>query len=220
MRFLHTADWHVGKTLQGRDIWALRLCADAKGDAPSNLPGALFIGAILSLFLTFAWLPLRTIFPNTEDAGGQAILLFAGPLAALVAGYSACALLRKLLPLHGLLLGAFSTLTAVLLSAIWCAASFTHALFDPLTPAILALSLLASFAGQLIYIHLLHRANRSVSSGEGGDDSLYVDLLHRVGFDQARLERLVAQERNTAPPQTSRRDLLRRAINRWDRDNQ
>jgi carboxypeptidase T len=34
----------IGKTLQGREIWALRLCADAKGQAPSKLPGALFIG--------------------------------------------------------------------------------------------------------------------------------------------------------------------------------
>ena len=34
----------IGKTLQGRDIWALRLCPDAAGDAPSKLPGALFIG--------------------------------------------------------------------------------------------------------------------------------------------------------------------------------
>lgn len=34
----------IGKTVQGRDIWALRLCADAKGAAPSKLPGALFIG--------------------------------------------------------------------------------------------------------------------------------------------------------------------------------
>jgi carboxypeptidase T len=34
----------IGKTLQGRDIWALRLCPDAKDAAPSKLPGALFIG--------------------------------------------------------------------------------------------------------------------------------------------------------------------------------
>lgn len=34
----------IGKTLQGRDIWALRLCPDAKTFQPSKLPGALFIG--------------------------------------------------------------------------------------------------------------------------------------------------------------------------------
>ena len=34
----------IGKTVQGRDIWALRLCPDAKGAAVSRLPGALFIG--------------------------------------------------------------------------------------------------------------------------------------------------------------------------------
>ena len=34
----------IGKTLQGRDIWALRLCPDAKGAGPSKLPAALFIG--------------------------------------------------------------------------------------------------------------------------------------------------------------------------------
>lgn len=34
----------IGKTVQGRDIWALRLCRDAKGNAPSALPGAMFIG--------------------------------------------------------------------------------------------------------------------------------------------------------------------------------
>ncbi|MFI5361621.1 MAG: M14 family metallopeptidase [Elusimicrobiota bacterium] len=36
--------YSIGKTLQGRDIWALRLCPDAKGSAASKLPGALFIG--------------------------------------------------------------------------------------------------------------------------------------------------------------------------------
>ncbi len=182
--------------------------------------GALLIGAILSLFLTFAWLPLRPIFPDANSRGGTAILLLAGPLAALLAGYGACALLRKLLPLHGLLLGAFSTLNAVLLAAIWRDAPFAHALFHPLTPAMLALSLLASFTGQLCYIHLLHRANRSASTPDGGDDSLYVELLHRVGFDQARLERLLEQERRTVHAQASRADLLRRTIARWDRDNQ
>ena len=34
----------IGKTVQGRDIWALRLCPGAKGGAASKLPGALFIG--------------------------------------------------------------------------------------------------------------------------------------------------------------------------------
>ena len=34
----------IGKTVQGRDIWALRLCPGAKNDEPSKLPGALFIG--------------------------------------------------------------------------------------------------------------------------------------------------------------------------------
>jgi carboxypeptidase T len=34
----------IGRTVQGRDIWALRLCPDAKGSAASKLPGALFIG--------------------------------------------------------------------------------------------------------------------------------------------------------------------------------
>ena len=33
----------IGKTVQGRDIWALRLCPDAKGRAASKLPGALFV---------------------------------------------------------------------------------------------------------------------------------------------------------------------------------
>ncbi|MBI3565725.1 MAG: hypothetical protein HY079_11055, partial [Elusimicrobia bacterium] len=34
----------LGKTVQGRDIWALRLCAGAKGAAPSAKPGVVFIG--------------------------------------------------------------------------------------------------------------------------------------------------------------------------------
>lgn len=180
--------------------------------------GALLIGGILSLVFTFGWLSLRLVIANVNSAGGQAILLLAGPLAALLAGYGDCALLRKLLPLHGLLLGVFTTFNAVVLSAIWRDAAFTRTLFHSLTPAILALCLLGSFAGQFIYIHLLHRANRSTQAS--GEDSLYVELLHRVGFDQARLERLLEEERRTAHGPTSRNDLLRRAIARWDRDNQ
>lgn len=34
----------IGKTTLGRDIWALRLCPDARGAAPSKLPAALFVG--------------------------------------------------------------------------------------------------------------------------------------------------------------------------------
>ena len=34
----------IGKTTQGRDIWALRLCPDAKDSAASKKPGILFIG--------------------------------------------------------------------------------------------------------------------------------------------------------------------------------
>ena len=112
--------------------------------------GALLIGGILSLVFTFGWLSLRLVFANVNSAGGQAILLLAGPLAALLAGYGDCALLRKLLPLHGLLLGVFTTFNAVVLSAIWRDAAFTRTLFHSLTPAILALCLLGSFAGQLL----------------------------------------------------------------------
>jgi len=36
--------YSIGTTTQGRQMWALRLCADAKGDAVSKLPGALFLG--------------------------------------------------------------------------------------------------------------------------------------------------------------------------------
>ena len=181
--------------------------------------GALFISAILAFFLTFAWLPLRPFFLNAEDAGGQAILLLAGTFAALVSGYGDCALLRRRLPLHGWLLGACSSISTVLLSAIWRNVTFTEALFHPLTLAILAFSRPASYAGQLIFLRLFHRANRSTPTAKGENDSLYIELLHRVGFDQARLERLVALERRTAPAHTTRHDLLRRAINRWDRDN-
>lgn len=34
----------IGKTTQGRDIWALRLCPDAKGAAASRKPGIVFMG--------------------------------------------------------------------------------------------------------------------------------------------------------------------------------
>lgn len=34
----------IGKSLQGRDIWALRLNTDAQGKAPSAKPGVLFLG--------------------------------------------------------------------------------------------------------------------------------------------------------------------------------
>lgn len=34
----------IGRTTQGRDIWALRLCPDAKGTAASRKPGILFLG--------------------------------------------------------------------------------------------------------------------------------------------------------------------------------
>lgn len=182
-------------------------------------PGsALFICAILSAFLTYAWLPLHIVFPYTGGLAAQAIPLIAGSIAALAAGYGTCALLRKMRPLHGLLLGAFSTLNAVVLVAFWREMAFSQALFHPLTLEILALCLLCGIAGQFTYAHLLHRANHPAPAPESAEDSLYVNLLHRVGFDQARLERLVEQERRSAP-RASRNDLLSRAIARWDRDN-
>lgn len=35
----------IGKTFEGRDLWALRLNADAKGTTPSRKPGIVFMGA-------------------------------------------------------------------------------------------------------------------------------------------------------------------------------
>lgn len=35
----------IGKSFEGRDLWALRLNADAKGTAPSKKPGIVFMGA-------------------------------------------------------------------------------------------------------------------------------------------------------------------------------
>ncbi len=34
----------IGKSIEGRDIWCLRINSNAKGEAPSSKPGALFIG--------------------------------------------------------------------------------------------------------------------------------------------------------------------------------
>ncbi len=36
----------IGKTLEGRDIWCLRVNSSAKGEAPSSKPGAFFLGNI------------------------------------------------------------------------------------------------------------------------------------------------------------------------------
>jgi hypothetical protein len=47
---------------------------------------------------------------------------------------------------------------------------------------------------------------------------LYNDLLAKVGGDRAKVERLIEFERQQTPG-GSRRSLLRRAIQRWERDN-
>jgi hypothetical protein len=53
-----------------------------------------------------------------------------------------------------------------------------------------------------------------------GEDTLYIELLQRAHYDADTVARLLAHERTRAAGPTPRATLLRRAIARWDRDNQ
>jgi hypothetical protein len=52
------------------------------------------------------------------------------------------------------------------------------------------------------------------------DGELYQNLLAKVMGDRETAERLIEYERGSAPRYASRDELVRRAIERWERDNQ
>jgi hypothetical protein len=85
------------------------------------------------------------------------------------------------------------------------------------SPLALALSFpVAAVLGGSVAV-LLHRRKMRPARPEDVDAALYQALLRRTGGDAARLERLVELERTQAPG-AARAELLRRALERLERD--
>ncbi|MHB9133080.1 MAG: hypothetical protein ACYDBB_18585 [Armatimonadota bacterium] len=77
--------------------------------------------------------------------------------------------------------------------------------------------ILKGVVGERIFRNLFHRTHHQ-NAQVAKEDDLYLELLQRLDFDHARVQRLLEQERTTAQS-IDRCELLRRAIGRWERDN-
>jgi len=170
--------------------------------------GSGIMGLIVDGVCYFAFIHLS--FPATAYIP----FLVASCLGAFASGYSHRAM-SDTLPRHlGIAYGLLNTLPAALMTL-----SGRLAFPAMMSIAILfaVICTLSAFAGGIVYDTLFRRANilpETVTS----DDALYLELLQRLGFDHARVRRMLDLDRQIAP-MLSRRELLQRAIERVHRDN-
>lgn len=140
------------------------------------------------------------------------------PIGTFVGSYVAVAMTKRSAILYGVLVSVLSFSFTILI------ASYERDLtIQPLfTRDILiwwAFILFAGVAGALTNAKISERAEiDQLFSLPDNEDELYEQLYIKVGYDHARVERLVGLERERFP-EASRYYLLKSAIGHWERDN-
>lgn len=164
----------------------------------------LFVAGVCSLAFIHLAFPSLPCLP----------LIVAGCCGAFASGYCSRAMSGALPGRLGIAYGLLNTLPPALMA-------LSGRLTLPYTLCIVILCAVictfAALAGGKVYLTLFHRANAQPETATS-DDDLYLDLLQRLGFDQSRVKRLLELERQNDPLR-SRREVLRRALQRVERDN-
>jgi hypothetical protein len=156
--------------------------------------------------------------PYMLPGWGEAILLAAGPLGALVGAFVCTGLTRKRYLLMGGLTGVLTLPAVVLLATYWVMVDLS-VLFS-LTSIVMGFStVIAGVVGGWLNQRFgpESRAQEEFRV-HGWEDLLYQDLLRKVRFNRHAAERLVEYERKQDPA-ASRLKLIENAIERWERDN-
>lgn len=149
---------------------------------------------------------------------GRLLLFLAGPLGGFIGGYTAASIAQQRPLALGLASGILAIFNAVLLLSVWVPFEW-GLLVTPLSLLEWALTLLTGVAGAYTYAKMAERAAlRKLFQPPASEQELYQELLQKVRYDEATLQRLLDYERSRNPD-ASRRELLLSAIQRWERDN-
>ena len=189
---------------------------------------AVLLGFILAGAVSFV---LHMFATRVETAAGlpvawRVILFFAGPLGALVGGYSSGAVgKRPRLPAAGLgaLVGLGAAALVLLFETRWRLVT-TQVMLEPGMLAQYALCLLLGALGGWLngetgaaYLAGAAPQPQKEVKGMSWEDLMYRDLLTRVRFNRDTAERLIEYEQRLAP-EADRYTLVRNAVERLDRD--
>lgn len=151
---------------------------------------------------------------NAETFAILGIIILGSALAGFVAARTA--------QHHPRILGILMGLTSIGVSVVLFAYSRDLAVFPLITQTVLigwALVILAGYLGARLAISRTRQvAIQRLFEGQPSEEEHYQDLLTKARFDEALADRLIAYERELAP-NASRYYLIKRAIERWERDN-
>jgi hypothetical protein len=180
--------------------------------------GGIILATLVSGMATFSIHFVMGLFFTGLDLNSTAkfILFLAGPVGAFAGGYIASAVIKNRVYLYGLVIGILTIPMTVLLNTHW--QYETRSLFPPSSPYFnWVIILAAALAGCYLYRRLQQGA-LFPRWNQPNEKKLYQDLLAKARFDRDRVERLIDYEKRRNPF-GSRSELLKSAIERWERDN-
>jgi hypothetical protein len=211
---------HCGQTMYPEDEPEITRSQEGSGAGWVVTLGAVLVGWMISAGFMFIihFIVARFATPPLVNWLFRFVLFLATPLAAAVGGYVSASLVRKTAGLLGGIVGLLSIPVSLLLATHWVHVSASFLL----NPWILGTGLLTVLAG--FFGDWLHSAfTRSKDWQEkwkirGWEDMLYQDLLRKVRFNGSAADRLIEYERRQKPD-ASRLELIKNAIERWEKDN-
>jgi hypothetical protein len=178
------------------------------------IPGWMVAGIIVFLF---HYLLAQFFTPNSLNLTGSIILFLAGPLGAFAGGYTVSAIVRRQEIIHALAIFLSTVIVVILLDTHWWDVSVSFLLL-PLSVINWLVILVSAIGGALFYPALQRGGIKWPHWSNGEDKRLYQDLVIKARYDHDRVERLIEYERRRTPS-ASRKELIKSAIDRWERDN-
>jgi hypothetical protein len=175
-----------------------------------------FVTGVLGVLLYIAtvW-----IFDGRAYSMPYQLLRYASlPIAAFLGGYITVEMTERAPALFGALVGAMSITFAILLASYEKDLT-SELLFTADMTFWWVTIMIAGVGGAILNARLSKKAAiDKLFSLPDSEDGLYQELYVKVGYNHARVERLVELERERFPD-ASRYYLLKSAIRQWERDN-
>lgn len=181
---------------------------------------AVFFGLMVSFVAgTLLFIAGRVIFGDlAAEWPGRGLLLASAPAGAALGGFVGAGIERRAPQRAGWWVGVLSIIAAIVFAAVdrdlaaggWVASDTLPVWF---------ITVLAGAAGGEFWLRRQRdTVVRQLFPDWQDDVELYEALLARTGRDPDLAERLIEYERRGAP-RARRRELIERALERWDRDN-
>jgi len=195
----------LGNPVNGFDDWPIS-------------PGALLIGWLVSSAIIIGLHIFLSRFGviGVSTYRGRLILLGIDPIGMMIAGYISGMMVSQRPALHGSILGIIGIGISIFMEMYWRDIKLEGLIrIDIVVSWILIV--VSAISGTVIAYRRAHRFDGKLISVDI-EGALYDNLLMKVGYNSNVVQRLIEFERNKDPG-AGRVLLLRRAINRWERDN-